>query len=387
MRIGIACYPTYGGSGVVASELGLELAKRGHEVHIISYALPFRLEGYTERIFYHEIDVSAYPLFKYPPFTLSAACKMIDIAETHKLDVLHVHYAVPWAVCAHLAREVVSAESEVNLKIVTTLHGTDITLVGSEPSFFKMTKFGIERSDGVTAVSSYLAEETRKTFGIECPIDVIHNFVDHERFKPRGDSSPCSRKNLAPEGEKLLIHVSNFRPVKNIPDVVKTFALLRKKLKSRLLMVGEGPELPGARSLAKELGVEKDVVFMGKQQAVEDILACADVFLLPSAYESFGLSALEAMSCGLPVVATEIGGLGEVVDPGVDGWLCRVGDVQCMADRAYGMLTDAKKLQTMSAAARRKAVEKFSPQTIITQYENLYQRVLQTRNCWKLVRG
>jgi N-acetyl-alpha-D-glucosaminyl L-malate synthase BshA len=387
MRIGIACYPTYGGSGVVASELGLELAKRGHEVHVISFALPFRLEGYTERIFYHEIDVSAYPLFKHPPVTLAAACKMIDIAETYKLDVLHVHYAVPWAVCAHLAREVVSAESELNLKIVTTLHGTDITLVGSEPSFFKMTKFGIERSDAVTAVSNYLAAETQKTFGVKCPIDVIHNFVDHERFKPRGDASPCKRKHLAPAGEKLLVHVSNFRPVKNIPDVVKTFALLRKKIPCRLLMVGEGPELPGARLLAKELGVAQDVVFMGKQQAVEDILACADIFLLPSAFESFGLSALEAMSCGLPVLATEIGGLREVVDPGVDGWLCHVGDVRCMAARALDMLADENKLRTMGAAARRKAVEKFSPQAIITQYENIYQRVLQTRNCWKLVRG
>jgi len=333
MRIGIACYPTYGGSGVVASELGLELAKRRHEVHVISYALPFRLEGYTERIFYHEIEVSRYPLFKYPPFTLSAACKMIEIAQEHKLEVLHVHYAVPWAVCAHLAREVVS-EEELQLKIVTTLHGTDITLVGSEPEFFKMTKFGIQRSDAVTAVSQYLKAETKKTFGIDCPIDVVYNFVDSERFKPRSEASPCKR-HLAPGGEKLLIHVSNFRPVKNIPDVIKTFALLRKRMACRLLMVGEGPELPPARMLARELGVERDVVFMGKQTAVEDILACADLFVLPSAFESFGLSALEAMSCGLPVLATEIGGLSEVVTPGVDGWLCAVGDCACMAERAY----------------------------------------------------
>jgi N-acetyl-alpha-D-glucosaminyl L-malate synthase BshA len=387
MKIGIACYPTYGGSGVVASELGIELAKRGHEVHVISYALPFRLEGYTERIFYHEIDVPSYPLFKYPPFTLSAACKMIDIAETYKLEVLHVHYAVPWAVCAHLAREVV-AEGSQSLKIVTTLHGTDITLVGSEPSFFKMTKFGIQRSDAVTTVSNYLKNETIKTFGVECPIDVIYNFVDTERFKPRSenDHGACCRHQLAPKGEKLMIHVSNFRPVKNIPDVVKTFAELRKYMPARLLMVGEGPELAPARLLARELGVESDVLFMGKQHSVEDILSCADLFILPSAYESFGLSALEAMSCGLPVIATEVGGLGEVITPGVDGWLCKAGDVKCMAAHAYDILTNDEKRRQMGAAARKKAVEQFSPARIISQYEALYQRVLDTKNCWKLLR-
>ena len=375
MRIGIACYPTYGGSGVVASELGIELAKRGHQVHVISYDLPFRLQGYTERIFYHEIDVSAYPLFKYPPFTLSAACKMIDIAEANHLEVLHVHYAIPWAVCAHLAREVIQ-EGRERLKIVTTLHGTDITLVGSEPSFFKMTKFGIQRSDAVTAVSDYLKTATQQTFNVDCPIDVIHNFVDSERFKPRSDSSRCNRKCLAPNGEKLMIHVSNFRAVKNIPDVIKTFALVRKVLPCRLLMVGEGPELPAARSLVERLGITDHVMFMGRQQSVEDILACADVFILPSAYESFGLSALEAMSCGLPVLATEIGGLGEVVTPGVDGWLCAVGDCECMAARAVQLLTDDARREAMGQAARQKAVARFSPERIITQYENLYRRVL-----------
>lgn len=385
MRIGIACYPTYGGSGVVASELGLELARRGHEIHVISFALPFRLEGYTERVFYHEVDVSHYPLFKYPPVTLSAACKMIEIAEMHRLDVLHVHYAVPWAVCAHLAREVV-AESDQSMRIVTTLHGTDITLVGSEPSFFKMTRFGIQRSDAVTAVSKYLKAQTESTFKTNVPIDVIYNFVDSERFKPRTESNPCKRKHLAPEGEKLLIHVSNFRPVKNIPDVVKIFALVRKQMKSRLLMVGEGPELPTARALAQELGVERDVVFLGKQQAVENVLACADVFLLPSAYESFGLSALEAMSCGLPVLATEVGGLPEVVNPGVDGWLCKVGDVKCVAERACQVLSNERKYKAMSRAARRKA-ESFSPQKIVSQYEELYKRVVNTERTWRLMRA
>jgi L-malate glycosyltransferase len=388
MRIGIACYPTYGGSGVVASELGLELAKRGHEVHIISYALPFRLEGYTERIFFHEIDVAAYPLFKYPPFTLSAACKMIDIAETHRLDILHVHYAVPWAVCAHLAREVVS-ESNLNLKIVTTLHGTDITLVGSEPSFFKMTKFGIERSDAVTAVSRYLKDATQKTFGVGCGMDVIHNFVDSDRFHPRPKDNSCCRQHLAPDGAKLLIHVSNFRAVKNVPDAVRMFAILRKKmeLNVRFLMVGEGPELPAVRNLARELGVEDAVNFMGKQQAVENILACADLFVLPSSYESFGLSALEAMASGLPVVTTDAGGLSEVVTPGVDGWLCSVGDVECMAERARSVLTNDERLRTMGAAARKAAVERFSPEAIVAQYVKVYERVLTTEKSWSCVRA
>lgn len=376
MRIGIACYPTYGGSGVVASELGIELARRGHEVHVISYEMPFRLAGYRERIYYHEMEVSNYPLFKHPPFTLSAACKMIDITETYHLDVLHVHYAVPWAVCAHLAREVIQ-ESAARLKIITTLHGTDITLVGSEPGFFKMTKFGIERSDAVTAVSVYLRQATQETFNVARPIEVIYNFVDHQRFQPRSASNPCQRQNLAPHGEKLLVHVSNFRPVKNIPDVVKTFALVRKELPCRLLMVGEGPELPGARSLARQLGVEPDVLFLGRQLAVEELLACADLFLLPSAFESFGLSALEAMSCGLPVIATEIGGLQEVITPCEDGWLCRVGDCRCMADHALGILADEDKRQEMGQAARRKAVERFCPARIVPQYERLYERTLK----------
>jgi len=387
MRIGIACYPTYGGSGVVASELGIELAKRGHEVHVISYDLPFRLQGYRERMYYHEIEVGSYPLFKYPPFTLSAACKMIDIAELNRLDVLHVHYALPWAVCAQLAREVVQ-ENELPLKIVTTLHGTDITLVGNEPSFFKMTRFGIQRSDGVTAVSNYLKQATENTFKVDVPIQVIHNFIDSQRFRPRTESdAACQRKCFAPNGEKLLIHVSNFRPVKNIPDVIKTFALVRKDVPSRLLMVGEGPELPNARALAKKLGVEADVVFMGRQQSVEDILACADVFILPSAFESFGLSALEAMSCGLPVLATEIGGLSEVITHGVDGWLCPVGDCHCMAERIYSLLTDEAKRRAMGEAARRKAVESFSPEKIVAQYEALYASVIKADQRWRSVRS
>lgn len=375
MRIGIACYPTFGGSGVVASELALELAKRGHEVHVISYDLPIRLEQFSTGVFFHELNISNYPLFKHPPFTLSAACKMIDITLEHKLDILHTHYALPWAVCAHLAKEVV-AERGRNVKIVTTLHGTDITLVGSEPAFFEMTRFGIKRSDAVTAVSSYLRNATLETFKVDCPIDVIHNFVDYERFKPRSAGQKCYRDCLAPKGEKLMIHVSNFRPVKNIPDVVRTFALVRKHMDARLLMVGDGPELPGARTLARELGVAEHISFLGAQHSVEEILASSDVFLLPSGHESFGLSALEAMSCGLPVLATEIGGLAEVVTPGVDGWLCRVGDCECMANRTLSLLADPEKLKAFSAAARHKAVTQFGAEKIVPLYERVYERTL-----------
>jgi len=376
MRIGIACYPTFGGSGVVASELGLELAKRGHQVHVISLDLPIRLEAFSERVIFHEIGTSSYPLFKHPPVTLNAACKMIDIAEVYKLDIMHVHYAIPWAVCAHLAREVL-AESNQKLKIVTTLHGTDITLVGSEPAFYAMTRFGIQRSDAVTAVSSYLKNATIETFKIDGRIDVIHNFVDNERFKPKEPGSGCGRLCFAPKGEPIMVHVSNFRPVKNIPDVVRTFALLRKRIAARLLMVGDGPELPAARALAKELGVAEDTQFLGNQHAIENILAMSDVFILPSAHESFGLSALEAMSCGLPVLATEIGGLGEVVTPGVDGWLCRVGDCECMADRAYDLMSNPEKRKAFGHAARHKAVTHFAPEKIVPLYEAVYERVMR----------
>ena len=376
MRIGIACYPTYGGSGVVASELGIELAKRGHEIHVISYEMPFRLAGYRERVFFHEMQISSYPLFKYPPFTEAAACKMIDVAENYGLELMHVHYAMPWAVCAHLAKEVVSQGAK-RLKVVTTLHGTDITLVGNEPQFFKMTKYGIERSDAVTAVSVYLRQATQATFGIERHIDVIYNFVDHQRFQPRPEAGNGRRKSLAPNGEKLMIHVSNFRPVKNIPDVIKTFALVRKELKCRLLMVGEGPELPAARNLSRQLGVVEDVLFLGRQPVVEELLACADLFILPSAFESFGLSALEAMSCGLPVIATETGGLREVVSPCEDGWLCPVGDCECMAARAIGVLSDDARLEQMGRAARQKAVERFPAERIVPQYLTVYERTLR----------
>lgn len=374
MRIGIACYPTYGGSGVVASELAIELSHRGHETHVFSYALPFRLHGYHENLFFHEIQISSYPLFRYPPITLAAACKMSEIAECAKLDIMHVHYAVPWAVCAHLAREV-SCKTE--MKIVTTLHGTDITLVGAEPSFYKMTKFGIEKSDAVTAVSNYLADETVKTFKTPSRPQVIHNSVDSERFRPQAKN--CCRKHFAPNGESLMIHVSNFRPVKNAPDVVRVFARVRDRIPVRLLMVGDGPDLPRSREMAHELGVERDVLFLGNQEAVEEILACADLFLLPSSYESFGLAALEAMACGVPVLAAEVGGLAEVITPGEDGWLCCAADIECMAARALDVLVHTDRRKAMGQAARQKAVAAFSPEHIVPQYEAVYRRVLGAR--------
>lgn len=379
MKIGIACYPTYGGSGVVASELGLSLLERGHEVHVISYELPFRLYGFVEDLYFHKIDVINYPLFKYPPFTLAAACKMIEIAECVKLDVLHVHYTLPWAVCAHLAREVV-AESCGRLKIVTTLHGTDVTLVGAEPALFKMTKFGIERSDAVTAVSFYLADEARNTFAVMRPIDVIYNAVDYNRFNTKRKKGYC-RKYFAPEGTKILIHCSNFRPVKNVLDAVRAFALVKKAIPAKLLMLGEGPDLPSARALANELDIADDISFLGNQDAVEEILPCGDLFLFPSKYEGFGLAALEAMSCGLPVIATNTGGLVEVVTQGEDGWLTEEGDYEGMAEKSIQLLSDNQRLNAMSEAARNKAINKFSPESIVPQYEAVYERVCSPLGC------
>lgn len=375
MRIGMACFPTYGGSGVVASELALALADRGHQVHVLSYALPFRLRGGHANLRYHEIAITHYPLFPYPPFTLSAACSMSEAIEREDLQILHAHYAIPWAVCAHLAREV--AADKHGTRLVTTVHGTDITLVGAEPEFFRMTRFGLEQSDAVTAVSSFLAEQTRRTFGVTRTPEVIHNGVDGRRYRPR--CAAARRKQFARRGEKVLAHVSNFRPVKNAPHVVKVFAGVRARFPARLLMVGEGPELPAARALARQLAVEQDVLFLGNQEAVEEVLPCADVFVLPSSYESFGLAALEAMSCGVPVLASAVGGLGEVVSSGVDGWLCRPGDIEGMTARAIELLADPARRREMGRAARRKALTKFALAGIVDQYERLYRRLAGER--------
>lgn len=379
MKIGIACHPTFGGSGVVAGELALSLSARGHEVHVFSYSPPIRLTGFQDRYFFHEIISDSYPLFKYPPVTLTGACQMAETVLNAKLDVLHAHYAVPWALCAMLAKEVV-AESGIRLKVVTTLHGTDITLVGAAPHFFAMTRHGIIRSDVVTTVSEYLRQKTFETFNLPADkkIEVVHNSVDSSIFRPAWECESARlsalKKQLAPRGERLVAHVSNFRPIKNIPDVVTTFVQVRRRMPARLLLVGEGPDVLTARRMAEEADVVGDVLFLGnrEREGVAELLACADLFLLPSGHESFGLAALEAMACGVPVLATEIGGLREVVNSGENGWLCAVGDVPCMTRRALDLLENEEQRRRMGVAARKTAVERFRPEPIVAAYEALY---------------
>ena len=372
MKIGITCYPTHGGSGVVATELGMELAKRGHEVHFISYALPFRLKQFQDNVVFHEVQMLSYPLFQYPPYTLALAAKLAEVADEYQLDMLHAHYAVPHAVCAYLARQVAKSSK---LKIVTTLHGTDITLVGSDPSFHKLTRFGIEQSDGVTAVSSFLREKTLEVFDLERPIEVIPNFVDTVRFAPRPEGG-CSKDRFTKKGERLLLHISNFRPSKCVPDVVRVFAAVRREVPSRLLLVGDGPERVPSREVADELGVTKWIRWLGQLDAVEEVIGCADLFILPSRNESFGLAALEAMSAGVPVIATAAEGLPELVRNGETGYLLPVGDVAGMARRSIEVLSDAKRQAAMSEASRRTAIERYDVGTVIPMYEEFYGRVL-----------
>ena len=372
MKIGITCYPTHGGSGVVATELGMELARRGHEVHFISYALPFRLKQFQDNVVFHEVQMLAYPLFQYPPYTLALAAKLAEVADEYRLDVLHAHYAVPHAVCAYLARQVMKS---TKLKIVTTLHGTDITLVGGDPSFRPLTRFGIEQSDGVTAVSSYLREKTMEVFEISTPIEVIPNFVDTTRFAPLSEHT-CSKDQFTKKGERLVLHISNFRASKCVPDVVRVFAAVRREVPSRLLLVGDGPERLPSREVADELGVTKWVRWLGQLDAVEDVIGCADLFILPSRNESFGLAALEAMSAGVPVIASNAEGLPELVRNGETGYLLPVGDVEGMARRSIEVLSDAKRHASMSEAARRVAIETYNVEKVIPMYEEFYGRVL-----------
>ena len=373
MRIGITCYPTYGGSGALATELALELGRRGHEIHMISYASPFRLRNFAEHVFFHEVDVSgAYPLLEYFPYSLALAVKQHEVALREKLDILHVHYAVPHATAAFLAREML--EPDHHVKVITTLHGTDITLVGQAKSFFTVTRFSIEKSDAVTAVSEYLRDETYRAFGcMDCGIDVIPNFVSLEEYHPPRAGEGC-RPALGPPDVKVLMHISNFRPVKRVRDVVQMFARVRKALRSVLVFVGDGPDRPGAEELVAELGLSRDVRFLGKVDAVADLLRCADLFLLPSESESFGLAALEAMACGVPVIGTNVGGLPEVVGP-EEGALVPVGDVEQMAARALDLLRDPARLQEARAAAVRSAA-RYSADRIVPMYEDLYRRVL-----------
>jgi L-malate glycosyltransferase len=373
MKIGITCYPTYGGSGTVATELGIALAARGHEVHFVTYAHPYRLPRFMERVFFHEVEVPRYPLFEFPPYDLALAAAMHDVARREQLDLLHVHYAIPHATSAWIAREMLGASHPV--KVVTTLHGTDITLVGQERSFLEITRFSIARSDGVTAVSDYLREETVARFGAPREsIEVVPNFVDTAVYR-RGRET-CSRSALAGEGEKLVVHISNFRPVKRVRDVVRTFAGIVRHLPARLVFAGDGPERTEAVDEAESLGVADRLLFLGKQDSVAEILACADLFLLPSASESFGLAALEAMSCGVPVVGTAVGGLPEVVEHGVSGFLLPVGATSEMAEAGLELLRDGARWEEASRAARERVLERFSQQVVIPQYERYYERVL-----------
>ena len=373
MKIGIVCYPTHGGSGVVASELAIGLAKKGHEIHIISYAPPFRLRTFYRNIFVHEIEVATYPLFKYPPYELSLVTKLVELAETRGLDLIHAHYAVPHAASAYLAKQILNS---ARLKTITTLHGTDITLVGADPSFQRVVKFAIEKSDGVTAVSRYLMNRTIEEFDIRREIRVIPNFVDIVR--PSENRDLCSRDALAPKGEKILMHASNFRPVKRIADVVRIFALVRERIPAKLVLIGDGPERLFIQQLVRELKLSADVQFMGEQDQLEPLFLCADLFLLPSEQESFGLTALEAMNCGVPVIATAIGGLPEVITHGETGYLFPVGDVADMAASAVALLADPARHEIFRAQARKRAEQFFDADQIIPLYESFYEETLKS---------
>lgn len=372
LKIGIACYPTYGGSGVLATELGVALAEKGHEIHFLSYEPPIRLAGFHGNVIYHEVGVRDYPLFKYPPYALALATKMAEVADEHGLDLLHVHYAVPHAVSAYLAKEMVDS---CGMKIVATLHGTDITIVGNDPSYKRVIRFSLEHCDGVTAVSKYLEDETRTAIETDVPIDVIPNFVDLTRFVVE----PCPEARALKEpGEKLVVHVSNFRAVKRVPDLVIAFSRVARDLNARLLLVGDGPDRGAAAGLVRELGLAERVTFLGPQDRVESILPCADVFALPSMYESFGLAALEAMACGVPVVASNAGGIPEVVEHEVTGALAPVGDVDGLARALEYVLSDEDRRREMGRASRERAERLYSLDRILPLYEEFYDRVMQS---------
>jgi len=372
VNIGITCYPTYGGSGIVATELGLELAARGHEIHFITYANPIRLDPDTPRIHYHEVEAANYPLFQHPPYTLALASRMAEVAEAYGLDVLHVHYAIPHSPAAMLARQMLQPTQP--LPFITTLHGTDITLVGTDPSYFPITKFSIEQSDGVTAISDHLRAETISVFGIEREIRVIKNFVNCDLYK--ADPERRLAHEYAPDGEKLLIHLSNFRPVKRAADCIRILAAVRKETPARLLMAGDGPDRGACEHLARQLKVEKHVTFLGKQNHVERLIPQAHVLLMPSEMESFGLAALEAMACEVVPVATRVGGVPELITDGEDGFLSPVGDIGAMAGHVVQLLTDEGLRYRMSKAGRWNASEKFCSEKIIPKYEQYYKDVI-----------
>ena len=371
LGIAIVCHPTIGGSGVVAAELGMGLADRGHDVHVVSYVRPVRVTEGNTRVHFHEVPIARYPLFQYPPYTLALASKLSTLAREHPIDIFHAHYAIPHTASAYLAKQMLG---ENGPKIVTTLHGTDITLLGLDESFYDITRFCLQQSDGITAVSSYLARETHARFCTDCPAEVIHNFVDLERFNPKHRNAELRRKYACPD-EALVGHLSNFRWVKRTQDVIKTFHYIARHHPSKLLMIGDGPDRETAERLADELGLKRRVQFLGSDQDIEELLPLLDLFLLPSEQESFGLAALEAMACGVPVIASNVGGLPELIQHEQSGFLLPMGDVEAMGQTACELLKNPEAHQRLRDAARKRS-QYFSQSNIIDRYERLYRRVL-----------
>jgi N-acetyl-alpha-D-glucosaminyl L-malate synthase BshA len=372
VKIGISCYPTYGGSGIVATELAMALAEGGDEVHVLSYALPSRLSLTSPRIFFHEVITPSYPLFEYPPYSLTLATKMVEVARHSQLDVMHVHYAIPNAVSAVLARQIVAPQP---LPVVTTLHGTDVTLIGNDPNYIETTRWGIVQSDAATAVSSWLRTTTEQQLGIQSPIDVVPNFIDPQRYE-LARNSPGARRWAKP-GERVLVHISNFRPLKRVLDVVDVFLRLRSEVPCRLLMIGDGPERGRVEQRCRDSDACNSITFVGSLPLIEDVLVGADLFFLPSETESFGLAALEALSCEVPVIATAVGGLPEVVVHGENGFLHPIGDVEGMAASALRLLKDEPMRKAFGASGRRRAVEVFSQAAIVKRYRSIYERVVE----------
>lgn len=374
MKIGMVCYPTYGGSGVVATELGRELATRGHEVHFISYARPVRLSNFVQNIYFHEVEMNSYPLFKHQSYGLSLTSTILEVLEYEQLDIIHGHYAIPHAVSAYLAKQILQKRG-ADVKILTTLHGTDITLVGLEPSFLPLVKFSIEESDGVTAVSEFLKQKTLANYHIDKEIEVIYNFIDTERFKPV--DSDTFRQRIAPNGEKILMHTSNFRPVKRVPDTIQILKLVKEQgLAAKLVLIGDGPDRYECERLARESGLQKDVTFLGKQDCLTELLSAADIFLMPSQSESFGLAALEAMACGVPIVSSSAGGLPELNIHNQTGFIAELGDTGKIAKYAAELLTNEKKYAAFSENCRRRALEQFDTQLVVPKYIAYYERIL-----------
>ena len=370
-KVGIVCYPTYGGSGVVATELGMSLAKLGFEIHFISYRRPARLGIFQSNVFYHEVPSFEYPLFEFKPFDTALASKIVEVCLSENIQILHVHYAIPHATIAFLVREILKTKN-IYLPIITTLHGTDITLVGVDPSFYPVVDFSINQSDGVTAVSEALAAQTYLTFDIKNKIKVIPNFIDFDRFYKKREEG--LRRSFAKDDEKILIHISNFRKVKRIDDILKVFAIVKSKIPSKLLLVGDGPERVALTIMAKELNIERDVIFTGKQDSVEDLLAVSDCFLLTSDHESFGLAALEAMACEVPVVSTNAGGLREVNEDGFSGFTCNVGDIQALSDSVLKIILDQETLNQFKKNAKVQA-QKFDIKIVLKEYIDYYNEI------------